>query len=106
MPKFTLLRRDGTAEVTEYTPLVVIAGTETHKLALHKDSIGNWVVSDPKSGAAVIRSLTGWFKGCPVSTIGYTKKEALRRALDEVESLIERIGSAKFNAVLSNPKPF
>jgi hypothetical protein len=106
MPSFTLLRRDGTSEVTEYTPLVVVAGTEVHKLALHKDHIGDWVVSDPKSGAAIIRRIRGWFKGCPVSTTGYSKKEALRRGLDEVEALIEHIGSEKFNAVLSNPKPF
>lgn len=106
MPKFNLIRRDGAVEETEYTALVVTAGTVTHKLALHKDHIGDWVVSDPKSGAAVIRSIRGWFKGCPVSTVGYSKKEALKRGLEEVEALIERIGSKKFNAVLSNPKPF
>lgn len=106
MPKFNLALRDGSIEETEYTPLVVISGTVTHKLALHKDRIGDWVVSDPKSGAAIIRSIRGWLKGCPVSTVGYSKREALKRGLEEVESLIERIGSEKFNAVLSNPKPF
>lgn len=52
MPTFTLRRKDGTTESTKYTELMVIAGTQVHKLALHKTALGNWAVSDPKSGAA------------------------------------------------------
>jgi len=106
MPTFKLRTRNGDEIETKYTPLMVIAGDQVHKLALHKDSVGDWVISDPKSGAAVVRRMTGWYKGCPVSLKGYTLKQAKAIALGEVEALIQRIGSEKFNAVLSNPKPF
>ena len=43
MATFKLLRRDGSSESIKYAPLVVVAGTEVHKLALHKDNVGNWV---------------------------------------------------------------
>ena len=33
MPTFTLRRKDGTTEETKYTELMVIAGTQVHKLA-------------------------------------------------------------------------
>ena len=105
-PTFTLLRRDGTAEVVAFTPLMVIAGTQVHRLALHRDALGDWVVSHPDSGAAVIRRLSGWFKGCPVSTAPYTLAEARKRAQEQVDDLIQRVGSERFNAVLANPKPF
>lgn len=105
-PTFTLSRRDGATEDVAYTPLMVIAGTQAHKLALHKDAVGDWVVSDPKSGAAVVRRISGWYKGCPVSLKGYTLKQAQAAALAEVEALIQRVGCDKFNAVLANPKPF
>ena len=105
-PTFTLRRRGGATEEVAFTPLMVIAGSQAHKLALHRDSVGDWVVSDPKSGAAVVRRMTGWYKGCPVSLKAYTLKQAQAIALHEVEALIEKIGSEKFNAVLANPKPF
>jgi hypothetical protein len=105
-PTFTLRTRTGDAIETPYTPLLVIAGSTAHKLALHRDSLGDWVVSDPRSGAAVIRRMTGWYKGCPVSLKAYTLKQAQAIALHEVEALIEKIGSDKFNRVLANPKPF
>ena len=108
MPKqvFNLARRDGTTEQVAYHALVVISGTEVHKLALHKDNTGDWIVSDPKSGAAVVRKVPVWYKGCPVSLRGATLKEAKQLALAEVEALIGRIGTERFNSVLANPKPF
>jgi hypothetical protein len=105
-PTFILRTRKGDEIETAYTPLVVIAGSTVHRLALHKDSVGDWVISDPKSGAAVIRRMTGWYKGCPVSLHGYTLKQAQQIAIGEVEALIAKIGSEKFNRVLANPKPF
>ena len=108
MPKqtFTLRRRGGGTEEVSYHSLMVIAGSEAHKLALHKDQTGDWVVSDPRSGAAVIRKVPGWYKGCPVSLRQATLKEARQLALAEVEALINRIGSERFNSVLANPQPF
>ncbi len=105
-PTFTLRRRDGVAEQVAYTPLMVIAGSEAHKLALHKDSLGHWVVSDPKSGAAVIRHVRGQYKGATVSSKGFTLKDIRQLALADVENLIQRVGADRFNQVLSNPKPF
>lgn len=106
MPTFTLRRKDGTTERTNYTPLMVIAGTQAHKLALHKTSLGNWVVSDPKSGAAIVRNISGWYKGAPVSTRNFTLREVRALALSEVDTLISRIGADRFNATLANPQPF
>ena len=106
MPTFTLRRKDGTTEETKYTELMVIAGTQVHKLALHKTTLGNWVVSDPKSGAAIVRNVPGWFKGCPISTRGFTLREVRAFAQGEVDNLISCIGSDRFNAALADPKPF
>jgi hypothetical protein len=106
MPTFMLRTRTGATIETKYTPLMVVAGTTVHKLALHRDSLGDWVVSDPRSGAAVVRRMTGWYKGCPVSLKGYTLKRAQAIALAEVEGIIGRVGCEKFNAVLADPKPF
>lgn len=104
---FNLARRDGAVQSVSYTPLIVTAGSTTHKLALHKDPVnGAWVVSDPLSGAAVIRQVSGSYKGVRVSSRGYTQKEIRMLAIADVEALIARVGSDRFNAVLSNPKPF
>jgi hypothetical protein len=97
--------RDGSMIETKYSPIVVIAGTETHKLALHQLPSGHWVVSDPKSGAKIV-SVHGQYKGIRTSSRGLTKRELRVYALASVEALIEQIGSDKFNAVLANPKPF
>lgn len=105
-PTFQALLRDGTTAPVEYTPLIVIAGSETHKLALHKNPHGIWAVSDPKSGAGVIRAVDGQYKGIRVSSRGLTLKEIRQLALADVENLIARIGSEKFNAVLAAPAPF
>jgi hypothetical protein len=105
-PTFILRRRDGFAEAVPYTPLMVIVGTTAHRLALHRDNVGQWVVSDPKSGAAVIRHVHGQYKGIRVSCRGMKLSEIRQLALADVDALVQRIGSDKFNATLANPKPF
>jgi hypothetical protein len=105
-PTFTLRRRDGITEVVPYTPVMVIVGTTAHKLALHRDNVGQWVVSDPHSGACVIRHLSGTWKGCRISANNVTLKDMRHIAHEAVELLVQRIGSDKFNATLANPKPF
>lgn len=105
-PTFTLRHRDGTSEQIEYTPLMVIAGSEAHKLALHKDNLGHWVVSDPKSGAAIVRHVSGQYRGITVPSKGLSLKDIRQLALADVENLIQRVGSERFNATLANPKPF
>lgn len=103
---FNLKRRDGSSQEVAGYPVIFLAGTMAHKLVLHKTELGNWVVSDPKSGAAVIPRMTGHYKGCPVSTAGLTVRQAQALAMAELEILVSRIGSEKFNATLANPKPF
>jgi hypothetical protein len=105
-PTFNLRTRDGRVIETPYTPLMVIVGTTAHKLALHKDNIGQWVVSDPKSGACVIRHVHGQYKGIRVSSRNLKLSEIRQLALADVDALVQRFGSSKFNAVLANPQPF
>lgn len=106
MPKFVMRHKDGKVSEQSYTALMVIAGSETHKLALHRPSkLQSWVVSDPKSGCKVC-TVQGNYKGVPCSSATYPATAAKELALASVEALIARIGSAKFNAVLANPKPF
>lgn len=101
---FNMLVRKGDPIPTNYAPLIVIAGTETNRLALHRIAPGgHWMVSHPESGASVC-PVRGPF-GTRVSDSRLTKREVFRFALDSVEELIERIGSDKFNAVLANPQP-
>lgn len=89
-----------------YTPIIFIAGSTTHRLALHREasaapaSYREWVVSHPVIGAKVCR-LTVFYKGMPCSSKGLNSKEARIAALAELEALCERIGSEKFNATIS-----
>lgn len=106
MPTLTLACRKGQNIDVEYTPLIVISGSVTHKLALHQmPEIGNWVVSDPKSGAKVC-VVDGQYRGIRVSSRGLSIRDVRQLALASVEALIQRVGTEKFNAVLANPKPF
>jgi hypothetical protein len=93
-------------EEVEYSPLMVIAGSTVHRLALHKSSNGVWMVADPKSGCVIISAIQGQYRGIRVTSKGMTLKEVRQLALADVELLIGRIGSERFNSVLANPKPF
>jgi hypothetical protein len=93
-------------EDVEYNPLMVIAGSTAHRLALHKNTKGVWMVADPVSGCVIIKAVQGQYQGVRVSSKGMALKEVRQLALAEVEFLISRVGSEKFNAILANPKPF
>lgn len=103
---FTLRRKDGSSELVDYTPLLIIAGSVPRKLALHKDSLGHWVVSDPVSGGCVVRHVTGQYRGVTVSSRGVTLREVRQLALTDVEGLIARVGAEKFNSVLDAQQLF
>jgi hypothetical protein len=106
-PTFTLRTKDG-GELPGigYSPLMVIAGTQAHRLALHKHPVmKHWTVSDPKSGCKVC-TVNGQYRGIRVSSAGLTLREVRQLALADVENLIARVGSDNFNAVLANPQPF
>lgn len=81
-----------------YTPIMVIAGSNTHRLALHK--VGDeWQVSHPEIGAKVL-ILEMTYRGIPMTTRDLTIAQARNLAVQQIDLLIERVGSAKFNAVI------
>ena len=100
--KPTYIKRDRKnkpyGEPVPYTPLIVLAGTQVHKLALHKLD-GNWIVAHPASGARV-RDVLATYKGVPVSSGREPLKWARAAALAQIDAMIERMGSDRFNTVL------
>ena len=101
MPTITLRRKDGSEISTVKSHLLVChAGAVTHTLHLHRDSFGSWVVSDPRTGGKVLHVI-GWYKGVPVNSKSMTLKDARRYAQIDVDSLIERVGSDRFNSILT-----
>jgi hypothetical protein len=100
--KPTYIKRDRNrqpyGEPVPYSPLIVLAGTQVHKLALHKLD-GAWIVAHPASGARV-RDVLATYKGMPVSSKGYTLTQARAAALAQVDAMIERMGTDRFNSVL------
>jgi hypothetical protein len=100
MPTITMRRKDGSIIGEAKSHIVVVtAGAVTHCLHLHKSPQDHWVVSDPRTGGIVL-TVRGMYKGCPVSTKGFSLKEVRAMAFAQVEGLIESIGSDQFNAVL------
>tara|TARA_R110002126_G_scaffold27033_2_gene90965 strand:- start:45 stop:383 length:339 start_codon:yes stop_codon:yes gene_type:complete len=89
-----------------YTPIIFLAGTTTHRLALHREagaapaSYREWAVSHPIIGAKVCR-VTGTVKGVPVSSRHLTTKQARAAAMAQIAAMCERIGSNKFNATIA-----
>jgi hypothetical protein len=104
-PTFQMALRDGSFAETPYSPLIFTAGTETYKLALTKNTTGEWIVSDTKSGAKIV-TVNGNYKGVPCSSRGFTLSLARQCAVGDLEGLVRRIGSDRFNAVMADPKPF
>lgn len=102
-PVFLLALRNSDPVPTPYTPLMYSRGTLTHKLALVKRH-GTWQVCDIGSGALVLR-VVGYPGMFPVSN-GFTLAQARQHALDNLDTLVDRVGLEKFESVLSNPKPF
>lgn len=86
----------------EYTPLIYIVGTETHRLALHReinrlpDPHKEWVVSDPQLGM-LITKVRMRSQGVPVSSRGCSIKDARNGAMSTLDTMVECIGSDKFN---------
>lgn len=94
----------------EYTPMIYIAGTETHRLALHKslnvhlpESRKDWHVSDPVTGLHAI-TVRGSYKGMPCSSAGLGLKEARAAAMATMDEFLELIGSERFNSTIAKAK--
>jgi hypothetical protein len=103
-PVFMLALRNLPSVETPYTPIMFTRGTQTHRLALVKRA-GTWQVCDIGSGALVLRVKSDW-KGIPVESLGLTLAQARACALDNLDTLVDRVGLPKFESVMSNPKPF
>lgn len=102
MPNLITRTKSGDVIATvKSTVITVQAGTTTHMLHLHKDNLWHWCVSDPVSGGRVL-AVVGQYKGIRTSSKGYSLREIKNLALAQVQALIERIGSDKFNSVVGN----
>ena len=93
-------------ERVEFTPLIYIAGTVTHRLALHLEvgplpnMMKQWRVSHPVIGATVCR-VTGTYKGVPCSSRSMGPRDARMHAVACLDAMLERIGSDRFNATIA-----
>jgi len=96
-PTFTMRDRQGKpfGDPIKYTPLIVIAGTQAHRFALHRQH-NEWMVSHPASGARVC-DVRATYKGVPVSSAGQPLAWARKAAMAQIESMLERMGSDRFN---------
>lgn len=108
---FDLVRAGGIREPVQYYPLIFLRGSESWRLALHREPVlagkGDWIVSDPVSGYRVAR-VTASYKGVPVSSRDLTVTQARAAALADLDLTVDRIGLDRFSAVLGaaqNPKP-
>lgn len=108
---FDLVRSNGVREAVQYYPIVFLRGSESWRLALHREPVlagkGDWTISDPVSGYRLNR-VTASFKGVPVSSKNLTVTQARAAALADLDLTVDRIGLDRFSAVLGaaqNPKP-
>jgi hypothetical protein len=101
MPTITTRKQDGSVIATVKSHIIIThAGTQTYALHLHNDPVWGWRLSDPRSGGCVLH-VAGQYKGIRTTTKGYTLKEIKALAFAQVEALIERIGSDRFNSTLA-----
>lgn len=108
---FKLARANGETQEVQYHPIVYLLGSDTWRLALHRDPVlagkGDWIVSDPVSGYRICR-ITAAHKGVPVSSKDLTVTQARAAALVQLDLTADRVGLDRFTRVLSeaqNPKP-
>jgi hypothetical protein len=99
-PTYIARNRDGSlyGDPIPYTPLIVIVGSMVHKFALHCVG-GAWIVAHPASGARVL-DVKATHKGMPVSSRHLTLTQARPLAMAQLDAIIERAGSERFNQFL------
>lgn len=101
---FQMIRANGVREPVEYYPIVYLAGSDTWRLALHREPVaagkGDWIISDPVSGYRVAR-VTAAHKGMPVASRHLTITQARAAALMDLDSTVTRIGLPRFARVLA-----
>ena len=108
-PSFAPRGRDGQPLMREpvpFTPLIYLAGTQAHRLALHREltllpeKMKHWIVSDPVSGAMICR-VRGTYKGMPCASSGLGLRDARSAAMATLDDLLARVGSDAFNTRLA-----
>ena len=110
MNTFNIRKPDGTlGEAVRFTPILFTVGSTVHKLGLHTDPAGNWLVSYPALGIKVC-SVDNTYKGVPCSSRDVPLKLARELAKASLEVLIAMRGSDVFNekvgqmfAIYGNP---
>lgn len=97
---FAVRGLDGTIVDPEmpYHPMRITVDGKQLTLALHRYTT-EWRVFDPATGARVI-TVYGSYKGATVNSSTMTMPEARRHARDQVQELVDRVGSERFLAVL------
>jgi len=96
---------DKTVDV-KYDRLLYTRGHRAHIFALHREPTPGvpatrreWIVSDPVSGYRLLR-IDASYKGMPISSRSLTLAEARQCALADIDALVDRVGLAKFEAVI------
>lgn len=101
---FQMIRANGVREPVQYYPIVYLAGSDTWRLALHREPVlagkGDWIVSDPVSGYRVCWVLAT-YKGMTVSSRDLTVSQARAAALVDLDATVTRIGLTRFARVLA-----
>lgn len=101
---FQMIRANGVREPVEYYPIVYLAGSDTWRLALHREPVaagkGDWIISDPVSGYRVTR-VTAAHKGMSVASRHLTVTQARAAALMDLDFTVTRIGLPRFARVLA-----
>jgi len=104
MQTLNMKLRDGSEKSVKCHTLIYTRMNGVYKLALHKSG-RHWIVSEFKFGAKVC-TVTGYYKGMPIASGTLPLKDARICALVDLDLLVDRIGFDKFDAAMSDPKPF
>lgn len=102
-PVFSL-RAGGKIIPTKYERLLYTRGHRAHIFALHREHHAGikrkeWIVSDPVSGYRLL-TVSTQYKGLPISSADLTLAQARMHALADIDALVDRVGLAKFEAVI------
>lgn len=105
---YRLKNGERSADAIKYHAIVYMRGSNAYRLALHRDIVSTiperkrrWVISDPVSGALVLR-VTATYKGMPVSSESLTIAQAREFAIADLDRLVDRVGLDRFESVMND----
>ena len=107
---YRLKNGERSADAIKYHAVIYTRGSSAYRLALHRvllastgkpDRTGPWVISDPVSGALVLR-VTATYKGMPVSSESLTVAQAREFAIADLDRLVDRVGLDRFESVMND----